>query len=133
MSDTELVKALSEEVRCNVCLELFEDPRVLDCLHTFCLGCIAQIVKRSQGRAVVDCPLCRSVTFLGPNQVNGLKKNHYLANIAEKLKQSIQKTQDLSTHNTNSNSDLPNNNNVPQHDDTYFPRPSAPPLYEGRN
>ena len=32
---------------CGVCLEQIEDPRLLDCLHSFCRGCVDQLVLAS--------------------------------------------------------------------------------------
>ena len=52
---------------CGVCREQIEDPRLLDCLHSFCRRCVDQLVLTSSspdersGRRTVRCPLCRSV------------------------------------------------------------------------
>lgn len=32
--------ALSDKFKCGICLHALSDPRVLDCLHTFCLECL---------------------------------------------------------------------------------------------
>jgi len=82
----ELLQALTEEVRCHICLDLYDDPRVLECQHSFCRDCAFQMRKNSVGRSFIECPLCRHVTFLGASGVNGLKKSHNLANIADKLR-----------------------------------------------
>ncbi|KAH3746276.1 midline 1 [Pelomyxa schiedti] len=34
------MSADSEELRCPICLELFDDPRILPCGHTFCFRCL---------------------------------------------------------------------------------------------
>ena len=40
-------------VYCSVCMEEFEDPRALPCLHTFCYKCLVQL-NRGKGKDTVD-------------------------------------------------------------------------------
>lgn len=42
--------SLEETLTCPICLDLFDDPRLLPCSHTFCSKCL---------QATVVCPLCR--------------------------------------------------------------------------
>ena len=46
---------VSLSLKCSVCLELYTDPRVLPCLHTFCLHCLEPLVKNNR----LTCPQCR--------------------------------------------------------------------------
>jgi len=78
---TTLVDELSEEVRCALCLELFEDPRFLQCGHTFCFECL----KGLEVRKTINCPLCRKVHHIGKGTINDLMKNLYVANIVQKI------------------------------------------------
>eukprot|EP00026_Physarum_polycephalum_P005019 Phypoly_transcript_05045.p1 GENE.Phypoly_transcript_05045~~Phypoly_transcript_05045.p1 ORF type:complete len:496 (+),score=63.42 Phypoly_transcript_05045:153-1640(+) len=73
---------LAEELKCALCLELFDKPVVLTCLHTFCAPCLREIVIES----IVVCPLCRSRHELGNKGIEGLKINYHLLNIAEKMR-----------------------------------------------
>lgn len=73
---------LAEEVKCPLCLCYLSQPVVLGCLHTFCVSCLESIVEDSS----ISCPMCRSLFSLDENGVKGLKTNHYLANIVEKLR-----------------------------------------------
>ncbi|XP_064199023.1 E3 ubiquitin-protein ligase TRIM35-like [Anguilla rostrata] len=46
-----------EDLSCPVCCEIFRDPVVLQCSHSFCKTCLQQYwTKKLSGR---DCPLCR--------------------------------------------------------------------------
>lgn len=36
-------RILEKEFKCSVCNDAYNDPRVLDCLHSFCLDCLADI------------------------------------------------------------------------------------------
>ena len=49
---------------CGVCMQLFLDPRMLSCGHTFCRKCLqTQVAKRmSETEDKIVCALCRQVT-----------------------------------------------------------------------
>ncbi|XP_067948739.1 uncharacterized protein [Watersipora subatra] len=51
-------------VTCAVCVELFEEARILSCSHSFCLHCLigCQAQAREGGASVVNCPVCRELT-----------------------------------------------------------------------
>lgn len=52
---------LEEEITCNVCLEVYDDPHILkECLHTYCMKCI----KKLQRGTEIRCPGCRKSTKL---------------------------------------------------------------------
>jgi hypothetical protein len=74
---------LAEEVKCPLCLSYFRQPVALQCFHTFCLECIIPLVNHENS---LSCPLCRKVCILDERGVKGLKYNHSIANIVEKLK-----------------------------------------------
>ena len=50
-------KRLEELVTCTVCLELFKNPKMLPCHHTFCHDCI---VKLFEHKNELVCPECRA-------------------------------------------------------------------------
>jgi len=81
----EILSQLSEEVKCPLCLTYFNKPLILNCFHTFCALCLESIVSNEN---MVQCPLCRETILLDSRGINGLKTNHYLANIVEKLRSS---------------------------------------------
>ena len=47
-----------DNLKCSICLELFNDPRVLPCLHTYCLKCLQGLV--SNKKSDLSCPQCRA-------------------------------------------------------------------------
>ena len=52
-----------EELTCVVCAEEYKNPTLLQCMHTFCSGCINKLVQVQQdGTKTVSCPNCRFVT-----------------------------------------------------------------------
>ena len=54
-----LLDNLHEEVSCSVCMTTFTDPKILPCLHTFCLHCLNGILRTSGRHDIFPCPECR--------------------------------------------------------------------------
>ena len=54
-----LLDSLHEEVSCSVCMTTFTDPKILPCLHTFCLYCLNGILRTSGRYDIFACPECR--------------------------------------------------------------------------
>ena len=57
---TSVVNCLEKHISCSVCLEVYTDPHILRCLHTFCYQCIQGVKQGNQ----VQCPECRQYTDL---------------------------------------------------------------------
>ncbi|KAJ8371068.1 hypothetical protein SKAU_G00110960 [Synaphobranchus kaupii] len=47
---------LEEELSCPVCTEIFRDPVLLTCSHSFCKACLQQYWEQKESR---ECPVCR--------------------------------------------------------------------------
>ncbi|XP_030044568.1 tripartite motif-containing protein 45-like [Microcaecilia unicolor] len=98
--------SLPSRTKCPLCKELFSDPKILPCLHTFCTGCIQQLeplsVLGSRGRQSADprswlldqlplsllCPVCDSEVNLPPGGVGALTTDHLAINevLLERMK-----------------------------------------------
>ena len=53
-------ESLQQEITCNICCELMEDPRTLPCTHVYCNQCLKKLVLRSQvSLGGLQCPECR--------------------------------------------------------------------------
>jgi hypothetical protein len=55
---------LQDTLKCPICLELFEEPVLLDCSHSMCLKCARSLALHVAGTltAELTCPLCKIVT-----------------------------------------------------------------------
>ena len=52
-----------DELSCAVCTDMFKNPKLLHCMHSFCEECIDKMVKQEEGKKpTVVCPICRFVT-----------------------------------------------------------------------
>ncbi|KAG7492508.1 hypothetical protein MATL_G00015370 [Megalops atlanticus] len=67
--------SLKEELCCSVCLDIFKDPVVLKCSHSFCRVCLEQCWKEKSSQ---ECPICR-----GKSSMDKPPANLVLKNIAE--------------------------------------------------
>ncbi|XP_004075679.1 tripartite motif-containing protein 59 [Oryzias latipes] len=83
--------SLEEDLTCSVCYQLFSDPRVLPCSHTFCQPCLENLLQVSTNYSIwrplrlpIKCPNCRSVVELPPAGVDALPSNVSLRAIIEK-------------------------------------------------
>lgn len=67
------------ELRCPVCLDLYQKPLFLPCGHTYCKNCIEQVVdssdKESKKRKRFICPTCRNIIKYGDEGIEALPKN----------------------------------------------------------
>ena len=69
----EAIRQLEEQLNCSVCLDIYDDPKLLQCFHTYCRKCLVKlIVKDLQGDLSLTCPICRQATPV-PNGVAGLQ------------------------------------------------------------
>ena len=67
-------KQLGDKPECSMCAEVYKDPRLLPCGHTFCRACIEAMRRPS-------CPLCSKRFALPNNGVDDLPKNFALVEV----------------------------------------------------
>nr|XP_054773880.1 tripartite motif-containing protein 12A-like [Lytechinus pictus] len=66
---------MMNDLKCPVCLDVFKDPTILNCGHTFCRGCLQSQDQLHINRHGITCPVCRGVTGFGRGRVAGLTAN----------------------------------------------------------
>ena len=55
----EMKLKIQEITECQICTEIYSEPKVLPCIHTFCLKCLEGWSKDKKPGEQVSCPLCR--------------------------------------------------------------------------
>ncbi len=63
--------ALKEEIICPLCYSVFNNPRTLQCLHSYCEDCLYRLHQSRQFADTLDCPECRAVTHLEEEGIHG--------------------------------------------------------------
>ncbi|XP_071787024.1 E3 ubiquitin-protein ligase TRIM33-like [Asterias amurensis] len=82
-----LQKIVQNHLECGICFEQYNDPRVLDCLHSFCKICLQNYQSTNYKDAtMLICPLCRKKTQLHQKDVQALKTNFNITGLADQLK-----------------------------------------------
>lgn len=74
---------------CSICGQIFSDPKMLPCLHTFCLRCLIRYrrdldqngEKRSE-KAKMPCPLCQRLFVIPDGGLEALSSNSFFGRLA---------------------------------------------------
>ncbi|KAA0722325.1 Tripartite motif-containing protein 2 [Triplophysa tibetana] len=71
---------------CSICLDRYNNPKVLPCLHTFCERCLQNYIPAHS--LTLSCPVCRQTSILPEKGVAALQSNFFITNLMEVLKRS---------------------------------------------
>ena len=53
------LQKLEEQLTCPVCLDLYKNPKILPCHHTFCQDCVGPCPRElREGKYFLKCPTC---------------------------------------------------------------------------
>ncbi|XP_071786901.1 E3 ubiquitin-protein ligase TRIM56-like [Asterias amurensis] len=82
-----LQKIVQKHLECGICYEQYNDPRVLDCQHSFCKTCLQNYQSTNYKDAtMLICPVCLKKTQLHQKDVQALKTNFNITRLADQLK-----------------------------------------------
>ncbi|XP_036402509.1 tripartite motif-containing protein 35-like [Megalops cyprinoides] len=85
------VSFLEEELCCSVCLDIFKDPVVLKCSHSFCRVCLQQCWEEKSSQ---ECPICKRKASMNPLLPNLVLKNIVESYLKQKAESKVgQKTE----------------------------------------
>ncbi|XP_041055241.1 tripartite motif-containing protein 2-like isoform X3 [Carcharodon carcharias] len=68
---------------CSICLDRYNNPKVLPCLHTFCERCLQNYIPPQS--LTLSCPVCRQTSILPEKGVAALQNNFFITNLMEVL------------------------------------------------
>lgn len=72
---------LKDILECPACTEVYDDPRSLPCVHTFCMKCMEKYTGNKTPGSLVPCPVCRMEFTLPESGITGLPKNIFVENL----------------------------------------------------
>jgi len=81
-----VVNELYDMTECSICTEVFTDPRVLPCIHTFCLNCLMNYGKDQHPGDDMACPLCRKEFTIPDDGFSGIQKNFFMVKLVSARK-----------------------------------------------
>jgi len=71
---------------CCICLDVFDNPKSLPCLHAFCLKCLQGYFKDKCPGDDVPCPLCRKDFQIPSDGLSGLQHHFFIDQLVEDRK-----------------------------------------------
>ena len=81
-----LGKISKDHLECPVCMNIYTQPKLLDCRHSFCLICLQELRDRQdKDNRMLTCPVCRHVTILTEKEVAGLSNDFKLSALVEEV------------------------------------------------
>ncbi|XP_072024137.1 uncharacterized protein [Amphiura filiformis] len=83
----------SHFLKCVICSEPFNDPRVLPCLHSFCCECLENWAKScSNDNSIVSCPLCKKIYQIPEEEgIEGFPVHFLVTNLQDTVDEAKQK------------------------------------------
>ncbi|XP_014767947.1 tripartite motif-containing protein 2 isoform X2 [Octopus bimaculoides] len=74
-----------EFLSCGICLDRYQNPKVLPCLHTFCEHCLISYIPPES--LSLTCPICRQQSILPVEGVSAMQTNFFITNLMDVLGQ----------------------------------------------
>ncbi|XP_038059822.1 E3 ubiquitin-protein ligase TRIM56-like [Patiria miniata] len=87
-AQTVLDKISQGHLECPICCCRFKDPKILDCLHSFCLNCLEEMISKQKSEAEkITCPVCRRETQVPDGGLKGLSNSFVLRSLVDEFNQ----------------------------------------------
>jgi len=68
---------------CPVCLNIFDTPKSLPCLHAFCLKCLQGYFRDKCPGDAVPCPMCRKEFQIPSDGLDGLQHHFFIQQLVD--------------------------------------------------
>ena len=88
-----------QSLECPICKNIFNNPKILKCLHSFCRKCLESYDVIGAGTNSIVCPLCRKLTPIPSEGAQVLPSNFLLTNALDHL--SVKSSKEYTLHCTN--------------------------------
>ena len=82
-ASSRLKQNIDEITECPICQDECTNPKLLPCVHTFCLKCIQQYVNGKRVGDVMPCPVCRKSFIIPQGGITQLPLNFYISKLIE--------------------------------------------------
>ena len=97
VEDQPLIEKISERLLvCQLCMDRFKEPKMLECSHSFCLECLQHLAETHTTSPTLICPLCRGQTLLQTQKgVADLRTDFKLISLLDEIEQHETKLQEI--------------------------------------
>ena len=79
----EFTEKIYEMTECPICTETMRSPKLLPCVHTFCLACLIETCGGNIPGATLTCPMCRKKFPLPEGGCSNLPNNFFIENLID--------------------------------------------------
>ncbi|XP_038052438.1 E3 ubiquitin-protein ligase TRIM71-like [Patiria miniata] len=85
-AQTVLDKISQGHLECPICCCRFKDPKMLDCLHSFCLKCLEEMMNKQKSETErITCPVCRRETHVPGEGLHSLSSSFFLISLVDEI------------------------------------------------
>lgn len=63
---------------CSLCKNSYSEPKLLRCMHTFCLKCLQELCSKDRQQDCLRCPLCNLATPVSATDLGTLQSNDFV-------------------------------------------------------
>ncbi|XP_038052389.1 E3 ubiquitin-protein ligase TRIM71-like [Patiria miniata] len=71
-------------LECPICCCRFKDPKILDCLHSFCLKCLEEMMSKHKSEEIT-CPVCRRETQVPDGGLQILASSFFMISLVDEI------------------------------------------------
>ncbi|XP_038055891.1 E3 ubiquitin-protein ligase TRIM56-like [Patiria miniata] len=82
-----LEKISQGHLECPICFSRFTNPKILDCLHSFCQRCLEKMMEGHPQQREITCPVCRQQTALSEAGIGGIANHFSLMALVDEVTQ----------------------------------------------
>lgn len=82
-SPTDTQKTSSSLLFCRACQAVYQQPKLLPCLHSFCRPCLVHAVTNESDGTFIICPLCSHKSQVPATGVVGVPDNLFLNRLCQ--------------------------------------------------
>ena len=68
--------------KCGLCSEFYTDPRMFQCLHSFCVKCVKKLLEEQGSETNLKCPTCKKTVSLPNGGVDALPEDLHKIRLA---------------------------------------------------
>ena len=86
MASLQTSQESADVARCSICTKLYENPKMLPCLHTFCLKCIEKYADGKNSGEAENCPFCKKEFSIPPEGIEKLPTNVFVVKLVDTRK-----------------------------------------------
>ena len=81
-----MAERLESGITCPLCLEIYQDPKILPCGHVYCRDpCLTGLARRSSN-ATINCPECRQVAHIPQGDVKAFPTVYKIVSLVDSHK-----------------------------------------------